>query len=172
MEANLLQVGRNLSWKYIFSKKKHHSKIFSSKKMPSRKFSFLKENVFKNQKSSRGQHKIRSRAACGPRAVRLTPLQYAGGKEEILFFWLVQAKSMDILILIDGIGILKDLAIFPSVNIEWLSMCYIYCFGLYRPSWSAPIVFGHQASIEMQEMALTVKFRGHLGGKLIFVYLV
>ena len=30
------------------------------------------------------------------------------------------------------------------------------------------IVFGHQASIEMQEMALTVKF----GGKLIFLYLV
>ena len=27
--------------------------------------------------------------------------------------------------LIDGIRILKDCAFFPSVNIEWLSKCYI-----------------------------------------------
>ena len=27
-----------------------------------------------------------------------------------------------------------------------------------------PIVFGYQASTEMQEMVLTVTFRGHLGG--------
>ena len=31
------------------------------------------------------------------------------------------------------------------------------------------VVFGHQGSIEMQEMALTVKFRGHLGGQIDFI---
>ena len=47
---------------------------------------------------------------------------------------------------------------------------YEYNISMFREA--PPIVFGHQASIEMQEMALTVEFRGHLGGKLIFLYLV
>ena len=51
-------------------------------------------------------------------------------------------------------------------------MCYTLFLGCTVLREAPPIVFGHQASIEMQEMVLTVKFRGHLGGKLIFLYLV
>ena len=34
--------------------------------------------------------------------------------------------------------------------------------GKFEGGWKIAIVFGHQASIEMQEMALTVKFGGQI----------